>query len=131
MLKKGPNKYACTDIENKHQRGFTMVSMLITMTILIITLPLLTHVTKHVSYSSNYDELSVQQFFHFLRDECMQTTAYKVDNKKVVLDLPDGKKATLQRYNNLIQRQVDGKGFEVFLRDVKGLQFSELPYGVH
>lgn len=61
----------------------------------------------------------------------MQATAYKADNKKVVLDLPEGKKATLEWYNDLIQRQVDGKGFEVFLRDVKGVQFSALSYGVH
>lgn len=96
---------------------------------MIIYLPLLAYLLKSVNFSSNYDELSIYQFFTFFRNEFIEATEYDVTSRKITLYLQDGRRAAFELYNNLIVRRVDG-GFEVYLRDVQDIRFIPLSYGV-
>lgn len=114
----------------KHEQGFTLVSMLVMSTIFFMTLPLLIYITKTVTYDSNYDELSIRQFYQFLRDELIQATDYSIHKNQLVLVAPDGDKISFMQYNHEILRKVDGKGHDVYLRGVKEIVFKLFPYGI-
>jgi competence protein ComGF len=127
-------KYVYTVFLN-NERGFTLISMLLTAAILFITIPLLTYLIKSSAYSSHYDELNVQQFFHLLQNEVDNAAGYTINSNIIKLVLPeesgDGKlvTATFEQYDNLIRRRVDNQGHEVYLRDVETFKVSSLPYG--
>src|SRR5699024_9365095 len=113
----------------KNEQGFTLISMLITITILFTTLPFLVYLIQSVSISSNYQEISVHHFFHFLRDEFIGAKEYKIENNTIILEYPS-ETVSIEKFGSLIRRQVDGRGHEIFLRDVDTITFTSLLFGV-
>lgn len=135
MLKRLKKQDAFTVI-HKNNQGFTLISILLTITILFTTLPLLGYLIKSATYTSNYDELSIQQFFHYLRDDFLIATDYDVSTNKITLGLENGTQASIESYTNtakdvLIRRRVDGFGHEVYLMNIEAVTFSPISYGVH
>lgn len=128
--------YVCTEFR-KNEQGFTFLSMLLTVTILFTTLPLLAYLIKSVNYSSNYDEIAVQQFFNFLQNDVIHATSYQIENGVIKLVLPNESKneddeiASFQKYDTLIRRQVDEGGHEIYLRDIEDFTVTSLAYGFH
>lgn len=129
MLKGKMMRYVCMVID-KSEKGFTFISMFLTITILFSTLPLLVSLLLSTTYSTNYDQISVQHFFHFLRDELIEASSYMVEDNTLKLKVGD-RTVLIEKYNTIIRRRVDGQGHEIFLRDVEVISFSSLPYGVH
>lgn len=119
--------YTATNEEN----GFTLLSMLLTFSVIIITLPLLVHILKLTFYQNNYDELSLQQFTYFLRDEIHTAIDINVKQNTLELTFPGNDKITIKKYNNQIIRQVNNKGHDVFAREVSNITFVMLDFGVH
>lgn len=113
----------------RNENGFSMLTMILIITITLSLFPLLAYLLKSVNFSSNYDELSINQFFTFFRNEFIEATHYDVTPEKVTLHLQDDRKASFLKYNDLIIRRIDG-GYEVYLRDIKDLTFRPLPYGI-
>lgn len=115
----------------KNEKGVTMISMLIAITIIFISLPFLAYLLSSLSYSSHQELISVNQFFLFLRDELVESSQIKVANSSsIIYELENGNEVTFSKYNDLIRRQVDRKGHEIYLREVKALQFTEHPHGI-
>ncbi|AXI09456.1 hypothetical protein CUC15_11210 [Oceanobacillus zhaokaii] len=117
----------------KHERGFTFVSMLLTITILSITLPFTGYLLHSATNQSNYEQISVYQCFQFVRDEVIKSTDSLVVDGILQLNQKINNKpalVTIEQYEKLIRRQVDGTGHEIFLFDVKELIFIDDPYGI-
>ncbi|WP_077320852.1 competence type IV pilus minor pilin ComGF [Virgibacillus proomii] len=112
------------------KEGFTFITTLLMMGILVISLPFLSYLIQVVTERSDQSELSVGQFFLFMRNEVMQAKQLQVYPNKLKLTAKDGATASFELYQQLIRRQVDGKGHEIYLRDIQRLQFISLPYGV-
>lgn len=115
----------------RNEQGFTFISMIMTLTVIMVTLPILVHILKLMAYTSNYDELSIQQFTYFLRDEVNQSIDFDVNNNVLYLDSADGRKVTFKKYDDQITRQVNNKGYDVFARNISDIVFTKLTYGVH
>jgi|SRR5690625_1790739 len=115
---------------NKSEQGFTLLSMLMVITILFITLPLLAYLINAITSTTSYDELSIQQFFHFLRDELMLATDYSVSKNKVIFEELDGNKVSFERYHNVILRKLNGQGHDIYLRDIQEINFTDISYGI-
>ncbi|HLR41589.1 MAG TPA: ComGF family competence protein [Virgibacillus sp.] len=132
MLKKGKKNYAYMAYR-KNEQGFTFFSMLVTITILFTTLPLLGFLLKSVNYSSNYDDVAVHQFFHFLQNDVTDSIGYDVRDDMITLHVPGEEEAiaSIGQYKQLVRRQVDGKGHEIYLRDIKDFTITSLAYGFH
>ncbi|WP_379601261.1 competence type IV pilus minor pilin ComGF [Oceanobacillus profundus] len=115
----------------QHEKGFTFITVLCSIVILSVSLPLLGYLLQSMNSKSTYSEISVQQFFQFVRDDIIDATNIYVTNRKLYLVKPhENKTATLELYGTLVRRQVNGKGHEIYLRDVVGISFTPLPYGV-
>ncbi|WP_176330239.1 competence type IV pilus minor pilin ComGF [Oceanobacillus rekensis] len=119
-------------MEYRHrEQGFTFITVLLTITILSITLPFLSYIIQAADYESNYEEVSVQQFFQFVRDEVIKSTSLQVKGKKLYLNQKyEHVSAKLELYGSLVRRQINGQGHEIYLREVKDISFTSLPFGV-
>lgn len=114
-----------------NSKGFTLISMLIGMTILVLTLPFVYYALSTLQLKQNYTEsLSVQQFFIQLRNEVIFSTSVHVaDNQLYIrfIDRNDNqeKTAKFSQYNNSIRRQVNGQGHEIYLHKISNVRFEE------
>lgn len=113
----------------KGENGFSLLSILFAMTILFMSMPFIVYLIKASFYTSYYEELSVQQFFHFMQDELIMAEYYEVD-RHVVSFFVDGETVTMDKHGSNIRRQVSGKGHEIFLRDVQAITFNSVSFGV-
>jgi competence protein ComGF len=115
----------------KGEKGFTFIHLLAAITILSISLPFLAYLLNAASYNNNYNEISVQQFFQYLRNEVIQAAGYQIrpHPTALYLDLENGSTAKIEQYGNVIRRQVSGTGHEVYLRDVSQIKFRDIDYG--
>ncbi|MFB4166462.1 competence type IV pilus minor pilin ComGF [Virgibacillus sp. JSM 102003] len=130
MLKIRQIRFACTDIL-QNDKAFSFLSVILTISILFIIVPFTGYLLKGVSFTSNYDELSFQQFFYFLRDEVIESADIKIEPTRIILNQTDGSVVTIEQYQNLIRRKVDSKGHEIYLRDVQAVKFKSTAYGFH
>jgi competence protein ComGF len=130
MQKKEMNHFVSTGFQN-NEKGFTFIHLLIAITILSIFLPFLGYLLNAAAYNNNYSEISVQQFFQYLRNEVIQAVDYRVrpSQSRLFLELENGGTATIEQYGSLIRRQVNGTGHEVYLRNVAQVDFSNIDYG--
>ncbi|MFD1038476.1 competence type IV pilus minor pilin ComGF [Virgibacillus byunsanensis] len=115
----------------KIEKGFTILSVLLSITVLFITLPFAAYLVKTANIPTNYEELSIQQFFIFLRDEMIIATDIVVYPNTIEYTVKNGSQVTIEKYDNIIRRQVIGKGHEIYLRDVSDVTFTSLSYGIH
>ncbi|MFD1850619.1 competence type IV pilus minor pilin ComGF [Oceanobacillus bengalensis] len=123
--RKQPAYMAC----QQHERGFTFITLLFTLSIIIIMSPFLGYLLRSVEYTSNYDETSVYQFFYFLRNEVIKSTDVTVHDEELILT-QDPVIAKFNQYEDVVRRQVNGSGHEIYLRDVETITFQDSPFGV-
>ncbi|GAB3052024.1 hypothetical protein GCM10027286_14120 [Virgibacillus ainsalahensis] len=92
---------------------------------------MLGYLIKSSSLPANTDELSIQQFFLFLRNDVINAREYDIEPTVLHLVQNDGTTAKIEKYGSHIRRQVDGKGHEIYIRDIKEVEFIPHPYGIH
>lgn len=105
--------------------------MFLAISIIFMTIPFTTYLIKTVDFTSSYDQLSVQQFFFFLRDEVIRAVEINVESSNITLLQPDESTVTLEQYDDQIIRRLDGTGFEIYLRNVRDVHFTASSYGLH
>ncbi|HLR01129.1 MAG TPA: competence type IV pilus minor pilin ComGF [Virgibacillus sp.] len=115
----------------KNESGFTLLSNMLAIVIIGLILPLLAGLYQAAADMPSYtEEISIQQFFQFLRDDLTKTVSCQVKDNKLVMTLSNDKQTRIEHYDTLIRRQVDGKGHEIYLRDIKSVSFDTLSYGI-
>lgn len=113
-----------------NEKGFTFIITLAMIAILVMTLPFLSYTIRIVHPNTSYDELSVNEFYRFIRDELIQTHTFSVIDNKLYLLQEKERVSVISKYNDQIRRQVDDKGHEIYLRDVAAADFIENDYGI-
>ncbi|WP_085991911.1 competence type IV pilus minor pilin ComGF [Oceanobacillus senegalensis] len=114
----------------KDEKAFSFVSLLFAISIIVLTLPLVGYLFQATNHlSANDNELSIQQFFQFMRDEMINSEENHVLKDKLVLYQSDSK-VTFEQYGNTVRRQVNGTGHEILLRGVKKIEFEANSIGV-
>lgn len=130
MLNKKKKKHAYSGTQI-NQKGFTLLSTLLTISILFITVPFLEYITKSLDYTTNYTDLSYYQLFHFMRDDIIRSTDFAIDGQKLSLNTFSETTVGYEQYEDIIRRQVDGAGHEIFIqKNVANLSFEKISYGV-
>ncbi|MFD1363065.1 competence type IV pilus minor pilin ComGF [Lentibacillus salinarum] len=114
-----------------NENGFSFISVLFMISIIFMTIPFTTYLTTTMAFTSSYDQLSVNQFFYFLRDEVLGAADLSIEPATLTLRQPDGTATTVEQHGDLVIRRVDDTGFEVFLRQVEDVQFRPAPHGIH
>lgn len=94
-----------------------------------MTIPFAVFLSKTVDFTSNYGQLSVQQFYLFARDEIIKSKDVTIEPTKLTLVQHDGSTASLEKHDDMIVRRIDG-GFEIYLRQVEDVRFTSSSYGL-
>lgn len=126
MLNNKTNNIVCTDTKNN--KGYTLIAVLLTLFVIMITLPFVGYLLKNSSTAKQYEDIAVQQFFIFLRNEIIYAKDVYIEDNILFLRTKDDELAKMELYKNLIRRQVKG-GHEVYLRDVADFKWESLPFG--
>lgn len=112
-----------------HEHGFTLISTLISLSLVLISLPLLYELMSEVKNMSKL-ELSPYKFMVFITEDIHRSEQIIAKNNKLYFYLPSGEVALIEQYDDLIRRQVDNRGHEIYLRDVVKFETNNLDYGV-
>ncbi|TFB23810.1 hypothetical protein E3U55_03080 [Filobacillus milosensis] len=112
----------------RSQNGFTLLSTLLALSILISLTPmLLTLVKLVVQLDTPYtlSEMEMRQFHYFLAAEMNQAKDIEVQSNSIHINNFEGETATIDLYNKLIRRRVDYSGYEILLREVSEFKIQQ------
>lgn len=118
-------------VTKKSEAGFSFASLLLTITIVFTTLPFMAYLLEHININTHEEFISVHQFFNYVRDELIESEHYHTSHDTISYQLENGDTGTFSKYQNLVRRQVNKKGHEVYLRDVQHIQIQPVKYGIH
>ncbi|WP_010096977.1 competence type IV pilus minor pilin ComGF [Ornithinibacillus scapharcae] len=114
----------------RSERGFTFFTLLLIITVLIICIPIYGVIIRAIPDKSYDQEISIQQFFHFLQQECNKSTTVYSEKHQILMISPGGERVSFEQYGNLIRRQVNKLGHEIYLRDIKNWSIIPVTNGL-
>lgn len=115
----------------KNEFGFTLASHLLRLLIILMSIPIIILAIQKINVLPLSESLAVQQFFFILQIDAYNAINIYSTNNEVTITLMTGETVNLHHYSNVIRRQVQGQGHEIYLRNVKSFIVNELPYGMH
>nr|WP_226035303.1 ComGF family competence protein [Aquibacillus saliphilus] len=115
---------------HKNEKGFTLISLLLATSIIFITLPILPYIINTIQHESYYEDLSVNQFFHFINEEFHIAISYSVEDSVITLQQENGETVTIDKYQSLVRRRVGNLGHEILLRNVSEFLIIPLTTGI-
>lgn len=114
-----------------NHRGFTYISVLLSLCIIIATLPIIPYFLGKVNMEEDRTLISVDQFFVTVQNELNVSELVRVDTERnqIYFRLNEGDTGIIEQYETLIRRTGDVKGHEIYLRDVKEMELQLIDYG--
>lgn len=112
-----------------HNKGFTLITTLLMISVLAMTLPFLSYLLNAAKTESDYEELSVQEFYRYIRDQLIRSSSLTITDDKLYL-IQNEKDVVIGKFGEHLMRRVKDEGYEVYLRDIEKVQFEESPYGL-
>lgn len=113
----------------RFEEGFTLISTLISLSLVLISLPLIYQLVYEVKSISKF-ELSPYKFMVFIKDDIHRSEQLIAKDNKLYFYLPTNEIATIEQYGKLIRRKVDDRGHEIYLREITNFQTEKLEHGV-
>ena len=114
----------------KNEKGFSLLSLLVMMMIVTFTIPFFGYALQSVQIDDDHRDLTVHEFYRFIRDDVIRSYDYEiVNNHTLYLYQDHGQRVTIHRYGNLIRRQVENKGHEIYFRGAKEITFERTIHG--
>lgn len=123
-------KYVYTEWRND-ERGVTYISLLFGLLVISLFVPIIQILWTHFTVEPLKDDIKIQQFYILLRNEMLQAKSVTHDERVIYLQLETDELATISQYKDVIRRQVDGKGHEIYLRNVANFKLIPHNYGVN
>lgn len=114
---------------SENEKGLTFISMLLTISIIVVTLPFLVYLFQYFQTTTYKEDISVLQFFSFLQKDALEAREVYSENNTLYFKLKNGDIAKVEMYSQLIRRQVSNQGHEIYLRDVASWNVEPLAYG--
>lgn len=108
-----------------NETGFTMITSLLTIVIIAITLPLISFVFNQINSPELSDDIKYSQFFNFIHDDILRANNIYVNGHTLMFETRTDELATVSQYYNIIRRQVNGVGHEVYVRDVQDFSVKQ------
>lgn len=102
-----------------NDRGFTLIPTLLALVIIVIVLPILSFILSKLTEPKVFDDIKYEQFFHYIYHDALRADSVHVHNNTIVFAVRTGDQAVLSRHKDVIRRQVEGVGHEIYARDVK------------
>ncbi|WP_197076552.1 competence type IV pilus minor pilin ComGF [Domibacillus indicus] len=113
-----------------NNKGFTMLEMLIALTVFTtcaFSVPLLYDSASRIIKDSKAEKMMEWELFIIqLRNDMQSSQNWQLSGPQIQYSAagPNDSVVSISRYNDKIRRQINGKGHEVMLQDVKSASFS-------
>lgn len=118
MQKTSLNRFSSI-LRIKTERGFTLVELLLSLSILFFILLVTPTVWSNIEFDAETERYAVQQFFHTATDEVQQNRIAEQNNHQIILATTAIDQIIISRYNDTIRRQINRTGHEILLRNVE------------
>lgn len=115
--------------KRKREQGFTLVSTLISLSLVLISLPLIYELLYEVKKISKL-EITPYKFMLFIKEDIHRSEQLIAKDNKLYFYLSTDEVAVIEQYGDLIRRRVDNRGHEIYLRDIVKFETDNLDYGV-
>ncbi|WP_177176308.1 ComGF family competence protein [Piscibacillus halophilus] len=105
-----------------NSNGYTLLSLIISLSILIFTTPLIVHFLNFIlSIDSTYhqSDFELRQLHYYIQSEMNQSVEVHINHHSITFVKADGSRVKYELYKDLIRRRVNDTGHEVILRDVE------------
>lgn len=119
----------CIVSTSRHEEGYILYEQLLTLLIISCILPFISFILYFVQQVETYDDISVEHFFIFLRNDMWYARDYYTNQNKLYIINEDSSEAVIELANERIRRRLNG-GTEFYLFDVKTFHVKELDYGI-
>jgi|SRR5690625_3950253 len=113
----------------RSEAAFTLLETLFVLTVIMITLPFILYLMHNIQSTSNHDDISVHQFFVYLRDDILNAEAINHHNNHLLFQLNDHETASIEQYNQSIRRRIEGRGHEIYLQNVEAFHVEPISIG--
>ena len=116
-------------INKPGQEGFTLLEALF---ILFVSLTMMMFIPGLIKLMNDqhFNPHEPELFFYQLNQEVREAMTFKIKQNDLILNLANGEQITIEKYGSVIRRQVNGRGHEVFLQNVKNVSFYRRNHGV-
>lgn len=117
-----------------NERGYTFLNLFFTFLIysfIISTITIVFHFL--VSHSQHPDDLKPYEWELFviqLHREIKESSTITVNETNISFINKQGQNVSINKYNNLIRRQIEGKGHEIMLLKVISVTFQKVDSGI-
>ncbi|MRG86579.1 competence type IV pilus minor pilin ComGF [Salinibacillus xinjiangensis] len=111
-----------------HNKGFTLLSVLLSLTIFLVVVPYLSQTLLHFSKIEKYsleEEISMTTFFHFLQRELYQSENVDATSKTLLMQNDVNELIVIDQYESAIRRRVNFTGHEILLFNVESIFFQK------
>ncbi|MFC0299297.1 competence type IV pilus minor pilin ComGF [Virgibacillus soli] len=112
-------------------RGYSLVSLLMAITLLSLLFPLMAQILNmtRTHEESLYDITSIHQFFYFLQEEMKDAQDFQIRDQTLYLTLYNDDIISFQQHHQTVSRKLNNQGHLIYLRDVDYLSFIPRSYG--
>ncbi|MFS0561926.1 competence type IV pilus minor pilin ComGF [Terribacillus sp. 179-K 1B1 HS] len=105
-------------------KGFTLLEVLITLSILILILSSIPPLLAPMTQNTETESLSVRQALHFISMEVHKGNFVGIEENRLFIEDQQGRIAVFEQYKDMIRRRVNGKGHEIYLHHIENLEFQ-------
>jgi competence protein ComGF len=106
-------------------KGFTFIEMLVSLVIFTIlatlVLQLFLVINTQLNKESSIQPLEWEIFINQLKREVRKSNVQEVDNGKILLQV-DSNVVTIEKYQNMLRRRVNGTGHQILLQNITSFQ---------
>ncbi|MFB1050367.1 competence type IV pilus minor pilin ComGF [Paraliobacillus sp. JSM ZJ581] len=118
-------------IIHQTKNGFSLVNTLFSLLIISSILLFIPSIYQLFHTSSYTSEFSIRQFFHILNNEIQtQTFDYHTEHTVHLINNKE-ENVTISLYGSVVRRQVNRKGHEILVRDIKKFSIKTVKNGIH
>ncbi|WXB90871.1 competence type IV pilus minor pilin ComGF [Metabacillus sp. FJAT-53654] len=117
-----------------NERGYTFLNLLLSFfiySIIISTLTIILHfLLSHSQHPEDLRPYEWELFVIQLHKDLKEASNITANKSEITFKNKLGESVRISQYKNLIRRQVDGTGHEIFLLKVKNVEFQQDLLGV-
>lgn len=108
-----------------NNKGFTLLEAVLALGILMLILTSVPPLLKPLTQDTTSEAVSVRQALHFISMEVHKGGSVNTANNKLYIQNQQGRTAVFEQYNDMIRRQVDEKGHEIYLHHIEDLKITQ------
>ncbi|PAD36908.1 competence type IV pilus minor pilin ComGF [Terribacillus saccharophilus] len=108
-----------------NNKGFTLLEAVLALGVLMLILASVPPLLDPLTQDTKSEAVSVRQALHFISMEVHKGgSVYTVKDKLYIQD-QQGRTAVFEQYKDMIRRQVDAKGHEIYLHHIEDLKIIQ------